>query len=38
MLDSNAYAITPWIGTIRENELVEMLNVVMDIWDEMLLW
>ncbi|GBC72903.1 hypothetical protein HRbin04_00298 [archaeon HR04] len=38
MLDSNAYAITSWIGTIRESELVEMLNVVMSIWGEMLLW
>lgn len=38
MLDSNAYAITSWVGTIRENELVEMLNVVMSIWGEMLLW
>ncbi len=38
MLDSNAYAITSWIGTMRESELVEMLNVVMSIWGEMLLW
>lgn len=38
MLDSNAYAITSWVGTIRESELIEMLNVVMSIWGEMLLW
>ncbi len=38
MLDSNAYAITSWVGIIRESELVEMLNAVMSIWGEMLLW
>jgi ABC-type protease/lipase transport system fused ATPase/permease subunit len=38
MLDSNAYAITSWVGTMKESELVEMLSVVMSIWGEMLLW
>ncbi|MCS6768517.1 MAG: hypothetical protein RMJ59_02555 [Candidatus Nitrosocaldus sp.] len=38
MLDSNAYAITSWVGIIRESELVEMLAAVMCIWREMVVW
>jgi len=35
-IDSNAYALTAWIGSIREGELVELLSVIMSIWGELL--
>ncbi len=35
-IDSNAYALTAWIGSISESELVELLSVIMSIWGELL--
>jgi len=35
-IDSNAYALTAWIGNISECELVELLSVIMSIWGELL--
>ncbi len=35
-IDSNAYALTAWIGSVREGELVELLSVIMSIWGELL--
>lgn len=36
LVDGNAYALASWIGSIRENEFIELLNAIINVWGETL--
>lgn len=36
LVDSNAYALASWVGSIRESEFIELLNAIICIWREIL--